>query len=135
MISLWPPIGSSRFSSTVAVITPSLANARWRIFSQQELNSCWMLFFTDRQASMHQSSSTLAHLHACSTRCAYFTHSSPPLLASASQRIFALCFSQGQYGLDVSLLCRRLPSDVWLLVPFLPLFFLLFRHTTTADCL
>ena len=53
-----------------AIHPPSLANVRWRMFAQQELDSCWVLYFIDRGAHMCCSCSALAHLHVCSTRCA-----------------------------------------------------------------
>ena len=45
-----------------AVHPSSLANAL-RIFTQQELNSCWVLFFVDSQASTRRSSGAPTHLH------------------------------------------------------------------------
>ena len=44
------------------------------MFAQQELDSCWVLHFVDRQAHTRCSCGALAHLHVCSTRRADFAY-------------------------------------------------------------
>ena len=68
MYSSWPHTGSMWIPPTATIYPPSLANARWRNFAQQELDSCWVLFLTDKGPYMRCGSSALAHLHICSTR-------------------------------------------------------------------
>ena len=48
MISPRLPTGSSLISPA-AVHPPSLANARWKILTQREFNSCWVMFFVNRR--------------------------------------------------------------------------------------
>ena len=52
-----------------------------RNFTQQELNSCWVLFFIDSRASTCRSSGALTYLHVCSTRRADYFAYPPPSLA------------------------------------------------------
>lgn len=78
-ISLPPPTGSSRSPPIATTHSPSLANARRRMFAQQESNSCWVLLYVDIRAHTRRSSAALAHLHVCSTRCADCFAYSPPL--------------------------------------------------------
>ena len=78
--SLWPPTGPSRIPpAATAIYPPSLANVRWRMSPQQELDTCWVLCFVDRRAHTRHSSGMLAHLCVCSTRHADFAYSSPSL--------------------------------------------------------
>ena len=92
MTSLPPPTGLSRIPPAAVVCPPSFANGRRRNFTQQELDSCWVLFFVDNWAYSRRSGGALAYLHVWLNRRAdYFAYSSPPSLASASRRIFAPC--------------------------------------------
>ena len=51
-----------------------------RIFAQQELNSCWVMFLVDRRAYTCRIGDVLAHLHVWLNRHAdYFAYSSPSL--------------------------------------------------------
>ena len=51
-----------------------------RIFAQQELNSCWVMFLVDRRAYTCRIGDVLAHLHIWLNRHAdYFACSSPSL--------------------------------------------------------
>jgi len=61
---------------TTAVYPPSLANARRRMFAQQESNSFWVLLFVNRRASTCRSSGSFACLHVCSTSRAGLAYSS-----------------------------------------------------------
>jgi len=55
------------------------------MFAQQELDSCWVLLFVDRQAPTCRSHGVLAHLHVWLKGRADFAYSSSSL-ASMEQR-------------------------------------------------
>jgi hypothetical protein len=62
MTSSRPHTGSSRTPPATAIHPPSLANARRRMFAQQELDSCWVQLFVDRRAHTRRSVSPSARL-------------------------------------------------------------------------
>jgi hypothetical protein len=55
------PAGSSLISPAAAH-PPSLANARRKIFTQREFNSCWVTFFIDGRGSTRRCRGALAYL-------------------------------------------------------------------------
>jgi len=74
------PTDLAQIAPAAAVYPPSLANARRRNFAQQELDSCWVLFFVDKGTYAYRGSGTLAYLHVWLNRRAdYFTYLSPSL--------------------------------------------------------
>jgi len=84
-----PPTGFSRIPPAAVIHPPSLANARQRMFSQQESNFCWVLFFVDTRDSTCRNSDALAHLHVFSTRRAdYFVYSPPSLACKCESEDF-----------------------------------------------